>query len=137
MAATRRDALAVIGVSVLGLALGACSGEARPEATGSDAASPPKPAPAAPSPTSSVVPSVSAGAQALSAASIAPGALVPCIVKRVQPLLVLVTADGRQGAIYGSAYEKVKVGDHVIVRITDPNRNGRFEGTLVHVSGKS
>lgn len=69
------------------------------------------------------------------ASSFEVGDLVPCSVKRVQPLLVLLTAGDRPGVIRGSAYEKVKAGDHVIVRITVPNKDGRFEGTLVRVSG--
>ena len=67
--------------------------------------------------------------------SFAVGDMVAATVTRVQPLLVLLTANGRSGVIRGGAYEKVKVGDRVIVRITKPD--GRFEATLVHVSTRS
>ena len=61
--------------------------------------------------------------------------MVSGTVTRVQPLLVLLTANGRSGVIRGGAYEKVKAGDRVIVQITKPD--GRFEATLVHVSTRS
>ncbi len=63
------------------------------------------------------------------------GDLVLCRVTDVKPLLVLLDASGRRGVIRGSAYEKVKVGDRVIVQIT--STDGRFEAALVHVSTSS
>ena len=67
--------------------------------------------------------------------SFAVGDMVAGTVTRVQPLLVLLTANGRSGVIRGGAYEKVQVGDRIIVQITKPD--GRFEATLVHVSTRS
>ena len=71
----------------------------------------------------------------VTSSSFVAGDLVSCTVTRVQPLLVLLDAHGRSGVIRGSAYEKVKVGDRVIVQVTATD--GRFEATLVHVSSRS
>ncbi len=56
------------------------------------------------------------------------------VVTRVSPLLVLLDGTGGAGSSAARAYEKVKVGDRVIVQIT--KTDGRFEATLVHVSTK-
>ena len=126
-----------IAATVLGLtlSLGACGAADAPGAS-------PEPA------TATTAPPVSPGSappDALVSPSALPQGLVTSstfevgdrihgVVTRVSPLLVLITGNGRAGVIRGSAYEKVQVGDHVIVQITKPD--GRFEATLVHVSTK-
>jgi hypothetical protein len=137
MRAARHGAI-VATVLGLGLSLGACGGAGPP--TG------PETEPAAPPVTTAPVTPGSAPTDALASPSALPqgivnsssfgvGDLVSCTVTRVQPLLVLLDAHGRSGVIRGGAYEKVKAGDRVIVRITQPD--GRFEATLVHVSTRS
>lgn len=130
-----------IAAAVLGLAiaLGACGGGGSP--TG--AASGPPPAPATPAPAlvvgsspTDLLPSPSAPPQGIvTTSSFVVGDLVACRVTDIKPLLVLLDASGRRGVIRGAAYEKVKVGDRVIVQITATD--GRFEAQLVHVSSRS
>ena len=71
----------------------------------------------------------------MNSSSFGVGDLVSCTVTRVQPMLVLLQAHGRSGVIRGGAYQKVKVGDRVIVQVT--KNDSRFEATLVHVSSRS
>jgi hypothetical protein len=138
MSAARRGA-AVATVLGLTIALGACGGAgAPPNGT---------PKPAAPTVSALAEPVASPSGRRLSAPPSVPaqglvttstfvaGDMVAATVTRVQPLLVLLNANGRSGVIRGGAYAKVKVGDRVIVRITEPD--GRFEATLVHVSTRS
>jgi hypothetical protein len=143
MSAARRGAI-VATVLGLSLALGACGGgpsagsAAEPTAPAAAMSSPVATAPALTdgSSRSDLVSSPSALPQGIvNSSSFVVGDLVSCSVTRVQPMLVLLDAYGRYGAIRGSAYEQVKVGDRVIVRIT--KTEGRFEATLVHVSTRS
>ena len=138
MSAARRGAI-VATVLGLTLALGACGSAGPPAGPASGPAT---------TPVTTAPPLVpgSSRTNALSSPSALPqgivntssfgvGDLVSCTVTRVQPLLVLLDAHGRNGVIRGSAYEKVKVGDRVIVQVTQTD--GRFEATLVHVSTRS
>ncbi len=142
MPATRRGTMAA---TVLGLtlALGACGGGGAP--TGAASEAPPAPATQAPATTApglvagssptDLLPSLSAPPQGIvTTSSFVVGDLVACRVTDVKPLLVLLDASGRRGVIRGAAYEKVQVGDRVIVQIT--STDGRFEAQLVHVSNK-
>lgn len=137
MSAAHRGAI-VATVLGLFLALGACGGG--PSAgPASQATAPPvatAPALTAGSSRSDPLTSPSALPQGIvNSSSFVVGDLVSCTVTRVQPLLVPLDGHGRNGVIRGSAYEKVKVGDRVIVKITQTD--GRFEATLVHVSTRS
>lgn len=139
MSAARRGAItaAVLGLT---LALGACGGSG-PSTTADSQPTAPAAAPV-PSATSGSTPS-----DALASPSVRPqgllnntstfavGDMVSCIVTRVSPGLVLISARDRAGVIRGGAYEKVKVGDRVTVQITQPD--SRFEATLVHVASRS
>lgn len=138
MSAARRGA-AVATVLSLTIALGACGGAGAPPNGTPGPAAPTVSAPAelAASPTGrrlSAPPSVPAQGLVTTSTFVV-GDMVAATVTRVQPLLVLLNANGRSGVIRGGAYEKVKVGDRVIVRITEPD--GRFEATLVHVSTRT
>ena len=143
MSAARRGAIAA---SVLGLslALGACGGAAPSTGAGAEPAPPVTTAPpvatapaltAGSSPTDLLASPTALPQGIVTSSSFVAGDLVSCTVTRVQPLLVLLDAHGRSGVIRGSAYEKVKVGDRVIVQVTATD--GRFEATLVHVSSRS
>ena len=122
-------ASAIVVVPCLLVGCSTQTGAARSEDTAPAAATS---APAAP-----LLVSPSAVQQRLTTSSFEVGAMVPCVVKEVTPLLVRLTCDGQAGVIRGAAYEKVKAGDRVIVRVTVPIKEGRFEGTLVKVSSAS
>ena len=138
MSAALRGAT-VATVLGLGLALGACGGADPPAGGTPGSAAPTLAASVASSPSpidQRPLVSPSMPAQGLvTTSSFAVGDMVAGTVTRVQPLLVLLTANGRSGVIRGGAYEKVQVGDRIIVQITKPD--GRFEATLVHVSTRS
>ena len=138
MSAARRGAV-VATVLGLALALGACGGAGPPAGTASEpAASPVTTAPPVTpgsSPTDALSSPSALPQGIVNSSSFGVGDLVGATVTRVQPLLVLLSAHGRSGVIRGGAYEKVKVGDRVIVRVTETD--GRFEATLVHVSNRS
>ena len=127
--------------TVLGLtlALGACggAGPTTDASPGQDAPAVAASAASSASPTGrrSLVSPAMPAQGLVTTSSFAVGDMVAGTVTRVQPLLVLLNANGRSGVIRGGAYEKVKVGDRVIVRITEPD--GRFEATLVHVTNRS
>lgn len=135
MSAALRCAI-VATVLGLTLALGACGG-AGPATDASPVPEAPAVAASSASPIDqrSLVPPSMPAQGLVTTSSFAVGDMVAGTVTRVQPLLVLLNANGRSGVIRGGAYEKVKVGDRVIVRITEPD--GRFEATLVHVSTRS
>ena len=134
-----RRGAAVATVLGLTIALGACGGAAPPIGAPSEPAAPPVTAAPLVSPGSTptdALSSPSALAQrSVNSSSFGVGDLVSCTVTRVQPMLVLLEAHGRGGVIRGGAYEKVKVGDRVIVQVT--KNDSRFEATLVHVSSRS
>lgn len=138
MSAVRRGAI-VATVLGLSLALGACGGTGTSAGSASTAPTPPPTtAPALTTGSSSADPLVSPSTMPqgiVTSSSFVVGDLVACRVTDVKPLLVLLDASGRRGVIRGAAYEKVKVGDRVVVQITQTD--GRFEATLVHVSTRS
>ena len=137
MSAARRGAV-VATVLGLALALGACGGALRAGTASEPAASPVTTAPPVTpgsSPTDALSSPSALPQGIVNSSSFGVGDLVSATVTRVQPLLVLLSAHGRSGVIRGGAYEKVKVGDRVIVRVTETD--GRFEATLVHVSNRS
>lgn len=137
MSAARRGA--IIATLGLTLALGACGGSAPPASAPSEPAA--QPVATAPqvipgsSPTDLLVSPSALPQGIVTTSSFDVGDLVSCTVTRVQPLLVLLDAHGRNGVIRGGAYEKVKAGDRVVVQVT--KTDGRFEATLVHVSTRS
>ena len=134
MSAARRGAI-VATVLGLTLALGACGGAGAPsEPAAPPVATAPRVTPS-PSSTDVLVSPTALPQGIVNSSSFGVGDLVSCTVTRVQPLLVLLDAHGRNGVIRGSACEKVKVGDRVIVQVT--KTDGRFEATLVHVSTRS
>ena len=61
------------------------------------------------------------------------GDLVACRVTDIKPMLIRLTAISQQrlGVVRGSAASRVSVGQHVHVRILDPDVGGRFEATLI------
>ncbi len=138
MSAARRGA-AVATVLGLTIALGACGGAGPPVGAPSEPAAPPVTAAPPVSPGSSPTDALSSPSALpqgiVNSSSFGVGDLVSCTVTRVQPMLVLLEAHGRGGVIRGGAYEKVKVGDRVIVQVT--KNDSRFEATLVHVSSRS
>jgi translation initiation factor IF-1 len=138
MSAACRGATAAMALG-LTLALGACGGPDAPAGAPSEPAAAPvataPPVTPASSPTDIMVSPSALPQGIVNSSSFGVGDLVSCTVTRVQPLLVLLDGHGRGGVIRGSAYEKVKVGDRVIVKVT--KTDGRFEATLVHVSTSS
>ena len=138
MSAARRGG-AVATVLGLTIALGACGGAGPPVSAPSEPAAPPVTAAPPVSPGSSPTDALSSPSALpqgiVNSSSFGVGDLVSCTVTRVQPMLVLLEAHGRGGVIRGGAYEKVKVGDRVIVQVT--RNDSRFEATLVHVSSRS
>lgn len=135
MPAARRGAITAATLA-LTLSLAACG--ASTSSTGADSEpTAPVPTPSSPGSTpSDALTSPSALPQGIvTSSTFVVGDLVACRVTDIKPLLVLLDASGRRGVIRGAAYEKVKVGDRVVVQIT--KTDGRFEASLVHVSSRS